>query len=258
MQKSFTYFNFLHESNEPLLIANVWNAQSARVFEKLNYKALATSSAAVAESLGYPDGQQMSFEEYLFVVKSIVRSVQLPLSVDLEAGYGDTPKQISENINRLVSAGVVGINIEDSIIQNGKRSLVDAKWFADRLRAIMTEIKTSRTEIFINVRCDAFLLGVPSPVQEAISRLKLYEATGVHGLFFPCIKEHADIQAVVQATRLPINVMCFPGLPDFAQLKQAGVKRISMGNFVNHQVYHELERIGKLILEDGSFKSVTG
>src|SRR5688572_26143183 len=119
MKSSFDQFVKLHLQVEPLLIANVWNAQSARLFEKLKFKALATSSAAVASTLGYSDGEQMSFDEYIFVVKRIRAVTSLPLSVDLEGGYGATADEVVPNIKSLSREGVVGINIEDSTIVNG-------------------------------------------------------------------------------------------------------------------------------------------
>lgn len=256
MEKNFAYFKTLHEMPEPLVIANVWNVQSARIFEKIGFKALATSSAAVAETLGYSDGQQMSFEEYCFVINRIVSSVSLPVSIDLESGYGETAEQVAENIRQLANVGVVGINIEDSIVKNGKRSLVDAEAFSNLLRETCENLKSSGVQIFINVRCDAFLLGVRGPVEEGIRRLSLYDKTGAHGLFFPGITAIADIQRIVQATTLPVNAMCMPQLPAFTTLKQAGVKRISMGNFVNQRVYKELENVGIKIKEQGNFADV--
>ena len=256
MKNQFQYFKSLHEAAEPLIIANVWNAQSTRVFEKLNYKALATSSSAVAETLGYADGQQMSFEEYLFVIKSIVRSTSLPVSVDLEAGYGDTTEKIIDNIRQLEAIGVCGINMEDSVVNNGQRSLLDSAVFAAQLKKLMDGLKSNHIQMFINVRSDVFLLGMPSPVEAAKTRASQYAATGVHGLFFPCITAIEDIQTVVKTTNLPVNVMCMPQLPAFSQLKDAGVKRISMGNFVNKHVYGELEKVGQKIMEQGSFASL--
>jgi 2-methylisocitrate lyase-like PEP mutase family enzyme len=256
MKNQFAHFKSLHESAEPLVIANVWNAQSSRVFEKLGYKAVATSSAAVAETLGYSDGEQMSFEEYRFVIRHISQATTLPVSVDLEAGYGESSEQVVDNMCQLASVGVAGINIEDSVIRNGNRTLVDARWFTDRLQKIMDGLKRASVNIFVNVRCDSFLLGVPTPVEEAKSRLALYSTAGIQGLFFPCITTLDDIRSVVQATQLPVNVMCMPQLPGFAELKQAGVKRISMGNFVNKHVYSELEKAGQRILEQGRFSSL--
>lgn len=256
MKNQFLHFKSLHEASEPLLIANVWDAPSAAAFDKLNYKALATSSAAVAETLGYSDGEQMSFAEYLFVVEHIVRATSLPVSVDLEAGYGNTAEEFAGNIRALAARGVAGINLEDSIIKNGTRSLLDASLFADRLKAISESLKTSGTNVFINVRCDVFLLGLPSPVAEAKRRIPLYESAGAHGLFFPCITAVDDIRSVVAATTRPVNVMCMPELPGFASLREAGVRRISMGNFLHKHLYGALEVTAKKIITEGTFQSL--
>lgn len=251
MENRVEVFNALHHQPEPLLVGNVWNVQSARVFEKLKFKAIATSSAAVAETLGYADGEQMSFEEYLFVVRHVLKAVALPLSVDLEAGYGTTANEIAKNIDRLATLGVVGINIEDSIVRDGKRSMTEVNEFTKLLEGIGQNLKSGNVKMFINVRCDAFLLGLPNPVDEAIRRMNAYQQTGVQGLFFPCITKVEDIRAITQASKLPVNVMCMPGLPDFTELQKAGVKRISMGNFLNHSVYNHLEhRVTKVLLEE--------
>lgn len=252
----FDNFHKLHHQPEPLLIANVWDAQSARVFEQLKFKAIATSSAAVAAAFGYGDGEQMSFDEYLFVVKRIKASTSVPLSVDLESGYAKTANDIASNIKKLHTAGVAGINLEDSTISAGGRKSEDAPVFADKLKTIVASLKSAAASIFINVRCDAFLLPMPEARNEAVKRVKLYEVTGVHGMFLPCITNEQDIQAVVTATKLPVSVMCMPGLPDFVKLKSLGVKRISMANFVNEALYKDLEKIASRILTDGDFSSL--
>jgi 2-methylisocitrate lyase-like PEP mutase family enzyme len=257
MKNTRAAFKQLHHQAEPLLIGNVWNAQSAKVFEKLRYKAIGTSSAAVAESLGYADGQAMSFDEYTFVINRILKSTSLPLSVDLESGYGDDASAIVKNIHALQKIGVAGINIEDSGIKNGKREIADAKWFADQLKAI-TKAINSGERLFINVRTDVFLLGLGNPVEESKRRIALYEEAGVDGLFFPCITEVDHIKAIVQSTTLPVNVMCMPTLPDFETLKNLGVKRISMGNFVNKETYQHLESTLTKIENAASFSPVFG
>ena len=253
MKNKFQPFKQLHEAADPLIIANVWNAQSAHAFEKAGYRALATSSAAVAESMGYPDGERMRFDEYWFVIKSIVRSTTLPVSVDMESGYGADADDVIENLRQLATIGVVGVNIEDSSIKNGKRELLDAESFAAKIHAITKGLAATKTDVFINLRSDTFLLGVPSAVEESKRRIKIYSGTGAHGLSFPCITAPADIEAIVKASPLPVNVMCMPNLPDFKALKSLGVKRVSMGNFVNKKIYGEVEKVGKEILESQSF-----
>ena len=249
-------FNKLHQQADPLLVANVWSAQSAKVMEKLDLKAVATSSSAVATTLGYADGEVMSFEEYFFVIKRIKASTQLPVSVDLETGYGKSVKEIVANIKRLHEIGVVGINIEDSVLVNSNREIADAEFFAEKLREISLSLNAQHIDMFINVRCDAYLLGLPDASKEGIRRIKLYELHGIHGVFLPCITDIEDIKASVKATRLPLNVMCMPNLPDFEALKSAGVKRISMGGFLNHSIYNEIEIKILKILSDKSFSSL--
>ena len=256
MKDQFELFNDLHHQSEPLLIGNVWNAQSAKVFEKQKFKAIATSSSAVAATLGYVDGEQMTFEEYLFVVRHIRKAVDLPLSIDLEWGYGKNAKDINKNIKQLSDAGVVGINIEDSIIRNGKRSLVETNTFAMVLEEIAQYLSASGVRMFINVRCDTFLLNVSNPLEESLARIMVYQNTDVHGLFFPCVTTIADIHALVQKSKLPISVMCMPGLPDFMQLRDAGVKRISMGNFLNQSIYNQLDKHITNIVQQGKFESL--
>lgn len=247
MNNNVSLFNQLHHQDEPLLIGNIWNAQSAKAFAKAGYKAIATSSAAVAETLGYSDGENMSFEEYLFLVERIIRATTLPLSVDLETGYGDTPAAIAENIKHLSELGVVGVNIEDSVITNGNRKIIDLASFAAKISQVVELVKTSGIDMFINLRSDVFLLGLPAAREAAIDRAKIYNTTGVDGLFVPCISSIDDIRAVTSVSKLPVNVMCMPNLPNFDELKQAGVKRISMGNFVNGKLYKDLEElIGKI------------
>ena len=254
---TFEQFNKLHQQADPLLIANVWNAQSAKAFEKLKLQALATSSAAVAETLGYADGEGMSFDEYLFVVKRIKASTTLPLSVDLETGYGKITEEIVSNIKRLHEIGVVGINIEDTIVgQGSSRKISDAGTFAGKLKQISAALDAENIKVWINVRCDAFLLPLPDARKEAIERLQLYQETGVHGIFLPCITDLEDIRALVKAAKLPVNVMCMPGLPDFDTLRSAGVKRISMGNFLNKALYTNLEKMTERIIREKNFSSL--
>jgi 2-methylisocitrate lyase-like PEP mutase family enzyme len=251
MKNRFEEFSALHHQPAPLLIGNVWNAQSAKIFERQNFKAIGTSSAAVAETLGYADGEEMSIEEYLFIIKNITAAVSIPFTVDIEFGYGDTPEEIVSVIRKLHETGVSGINIEDSIVVNGQRSIVDAKVFAEKLERITSLLDVG---MFINVRTDSFLLGIPNALDDAISRIDLYQHTGIHGLFLPCITKMADIEKVTAHSMLPVNVMCIPGLPDFKHLQKAGVKRISMGPFLHKNIYQRMNELVGEIVTDGSFE----
>lgn len=249
-------FKDLHQSEEPLLLGNVWSVQSARVYEKLGYKALATSSSAVALSLGYEDGEQMSFEEYFYIIKRIKESVSIPLSVDLESGYGITNDIVVSNIIRLLDIGVAGINLEDTYFVDGERKLLDRDVFSEKLKDIFSKLKERRSEVFINIRTDPFLLGIENALEETIKRVECFEELKADGVFVPCMSSENDIKGVAGSTRLPLNVMAVPGLPDFNVLKKLGVKRITSGAFLNRYIYRELERISEDITNNKSFTSL--
>jgi 2-methylisocitrate lyase-like PEP mutase family enzyme len=257
IKKMTTYLEFkeLHNRTHPLLIGNVWNVQSAKVFEKLNFQAIATSSAAIAHSLGYEDGEQMPFLDLLFIVERIKKSITVPLSVDIEFGYGNTASEIANNIITLEKLGVVGINIEDSFFENGERKLKDSIQFSKFLQELKNILTQQKISVFINVRCDAFLLNIPNTVQVATERIKKYEQVA-DGIFLPCITKESDVAKMVSETTLPLNVMCMPELPNFETVEKMGVKRISMGNFLNSYAYTSLEKMTATILTEQSFNAL--
>ena len=253
MNSDFKRFSELHSQEEPLLLPNAWDAYSAKLFEQQQFKAIATSSAAVAGTLGYADGEKMPFEEYLLMIRRIRASVTLPFTVDMEMGYGNTAEEIADRFEELYRSGIAGINIEDSIVGSNGRSIDDPLAFGKKLEHIISLLAQRKVELFINVRSDAFLLQLPDARKEALERISIYEKTGAHGIFLPCITEVDDIKAVTAASSLPINVMCMPNLPGFHVLQSAGVKRISMGPFVNQAVYKNVEVLSKKMVEEGSF-----
>jgi len=248
-------FKELHQQDEPLTICNVWDVASAKVAEKLGFQAIGTSSAAIASLLGYKDGEGMSFEELSYLVKRIAANTSLPLTVDIESGYSRQPSQIVEHIKVLSEVGVVGINIEDSTV-DGDRKLTDASDFAKLISSIKTQLDQEKLEIFLNVRTDTFLLGEPNALIETEKRVQLYADAGADGIFIPFIAKEADISAVVEKSSLPVNVMCVPDLPDFNKLKELGVKRISMGNYLFDNILNGLEHRLHSIKTHQSFESV--
>ena len=140
-------FKVMHTESQPLILGNCWNVQSAIALEKAGYHALGTSSAAIAESLGFQDGEDLSFEEYLFIIKRICSSTDLPVSVDMESGYGKNTEEIFSNILKLSELGVVGINIEDSLVENGERRIMDAKTFSEKMKEIIQKLKRNKVDI---------------------------------------------------------------------------------------------------------------
>lgn len=249
-------FKDLHEQKQPIVMANVWDVPSAKVAERLHFQSIGTSSGAIAAMLGYQDGEEMTFAELEYMVQRIVSSTNLPLSVDLEAGYSRDAVEITKHITKLAELGVVGINIEDSIVEQGVRKLVDVDIFSKTLQEVCTRLRNDNISMFVNVRTDSFLLGISDALDETQKRIKYYEQAGADGIFTPCIEQVSDIKTIIESTDLPINVMCMPNLPDFKTLANLGVKRISMGNFLFEQMYRQLERTTQSVLEQESFQVV--
>jgi 2-methylisocitrate lyase-like PEP mutase family enzyme len=206
MSAKFSAFNNLHHAAALFVLPNVWDAKSARIFQENGFPAVATSSAAVAESLGYPDGEGMPFYDYLFVITRILAAVEIPLSVDLEMGYGKTDEQIYQNIKKLIDLGVAGINIEDSSMDGSGRILKDAGVFVQTVAHIRSRLHAENLELFINIRCDTFILDVDNKRLETNRRIKLYEAAGADGIFLPCINGRVwDLFFSARSIRISVN-----------------------------------------------------
>ena len=250
---AFQKFKMLHKQNTPLHIGNVWDVNSAIMLENRGYKAIGTSSAAIAMSLGYEDGEEMSFDELFHIVKAIKAKTSLPLTVDLEAGYSRDPNIISKNIVRLSALGVVGINLEDSIVISGSRQIVDADEFSETIKLIKMDLEKKAIEVFLNVRTDSFIMGLENALKQTITRSMLYEKAGADGLFVPRVTDEKEIKKIVESTSIPVNVMAMPDLPIFSKLHQLGVKRISSGTFLYNKASNCLGDILESIEENQSF-----
>lgn len=251
----YKLFKDLHYQNTPLLLGNAWNVSSARILQDNGISAIGTSSSAIADTLGYDDGEQIPFSELFFVIERIARHTKVPLSADIERGYSDDPAVVVQHIEQLHDVGVVGINLEDSVMA-GSRVLVPIDEFSRKLHFIRNELSRKNIPLFINVRIDTFLLDVPNRLDETFARIKAFEAAGADSIFVPFIRELSDIRQVTAATTLPVNVLSMSELPSFNALAQAGVKRISMGGSVYRSVNDHLKKVVNNIEVGGSFASV--
>jgi len=256
MKSNFEKFKELHQAGNLFILPNAWNAKSALLFQENNFLAIGTSSAAVAASLGYEDGEVMPFADYLFIIRRILACVKVPVTIDMEMGYGKTNDAIVQNMQQLVELGVVGVNIEDSTFNNGERSLKNAAEFAKTIEHIKNKLSSINLPLFINIRCDTYLLDVKSKQKETINRLKIYGTTGADGIFLPGISNENDIAEAAANTKLPVNVMCIPGLPGFDKLNKLGVKRVSMGPFLFTKSYKKVTEFTQKIMSDKNFSSI--
>ena len=247
-----TFFE-LHKGPEPLIVGNAWDIGSAIAFEKNGYKAVATSSAALANAMGYEDGEHLPFESLLAIVKRMIECINIPLSVDLERGYSENVQDIVRNVDRLHEAGAVGINIEDSV-RVGERALQPTDVFVRKLQALADHFARKNSKFFINARTDAYLTELSSPLPETLVRAKAYENAGASGLFVPFVTASEDIKAIVEATSLPVHVLYHQQLPPFKELGKLGVKRVSMGSAIYRVVMAAMEKHIRAINEKQAYQ----
>ncbi|WP_449620951.1 isocitrate lyase/PEP mutase family protein [Robertmurraya sp. Marseille-Q9965] len=241
-------FNELHLLEEVLFLGNAWDVLSAMSLEKAGFKAIGTTSWGIANSFGYTDGEHVEFEKHLQIIKAVTDSVKIPVSADIEAGYGDTAAEIVTNVLRTADVGVAGINIEDSLKK--QQGLKDMEAYSDLLSKIRTALDRSGfKDFYINARTDTYLQGVNNPLLETIERAKSYVENGASGIFVPGIMNDDDIRKITATVDAPINVLSLPGLTNCNKLKELGVKRFSFGNAFSDKYIAFLEENSARLIE---------
>lgn len=239
------HFRRLHAQGV-LRIANAWDAGSARLIESLGAPAIATTSAGVAWSRGYVDGDQLPVEQLFAVAAEIARVVRVPLSMDIEGGYSDDPDVVAGHVVRLAELGVVGINLEDGA---GTPDLLCAK-----IARIKQALATRGLDVYINARTDVYLRGLAPPerrVEAVLERAAQYRDAGTDGLFVPGVTDADAIRAIASGTALPLNVMLRPSLPPLEQLEALGVRRLSAGSDLAEAVFAHVGQLAEAFLRDG-------
>src|SRR3989442_15048491 len=211
--KTRTFRDLHGNSKKPLILPNVWDAGGARIVESLGAKAVATTSAGVAWSLGYPDGNHLPALLLARLAEQIVRAVKVPESLDFEAGYASEPSVVAENLKPILAAGISGINIEDG---------TDAPAIlAGKIEAIKALAASMGVDVFVNARTDVYLQGLVADdkkVQETLGRAAGYRSAGADGLFVPGLTDVAHIAKITEGTELPVTLMSSAKLPKFAAL----------------------------------------
>jgi 2-methylisocitrate lyase-like PEP mutase family enzyme len=243
-------FRTLHQGPQPLLLPNAWDAGSARLIEASGAQAIATTSAGLAWSCGYSDGGGLPFRFLLATVSEIARVIQVPLTVDMEAGYSDDLNAIAENAQALASAGAVGINLEDGSSP--------PEVLCERIAATKRGAAKAGVDLFVNARCDVYLRGLTTPeraVEESISRGLRYREAGADGFFLPAVKP-AEIRQVVAGVPLPLNVLVRAGLPRVSELAALGVRRVSAGSGISSAVSGLTRRAVRQFLDAGTYDAI--
>jgi 2-methylisocitrate lyase-like PEP mutase family enzyme len=245
-QQAARKFRDLH-TDGVLILANAWDAGSARVTETAGAKAVATTSAGLAWSGGYPDGNALPADVLVNAIASIARVIQVPLTADIEGGYSSDPMQVAELVLRVIDAGAVGINIEDG---SGSVDLLCAK-----IEHIRAHVLQAGVDVFINVRTDVYLRGLAdkeSRLTETLSRAAAYKRAGADGIFVPGLSGPGEIKQLCAQIPLPINLMAVPGLPALAELRALGIKRLSAGSAIAQAVFGQTQRLANAFLKSGN------
>ncbi|MEM6430554.1 MAG: isocitrate lyase/phosphoenolpyruvate mutase family protein [Deinococcota bacterium] len=223
-------FQALHNAPELLVLGNVWDVGSAVLFERAGFKALGTTSAGMSYSLGYPDGS-LVFDDLLNTVRCILKRVDVPLSVDLEQGYGQTPEDVVQSVWQVIAAGVVGVNLEDGQTHSSNLTNVAAQC---EVIAAVSALKTELGIPFVlNARTDAFWLNIGDQranLTSAIARAQAYAEAGADCVFVPGALNAQTIRTLVQEIPVPLNVIAHPESPSLQQLEAMGVARLSLGS----------------------------
>jgi len=222
----------LHVKGDPLILFNIWDAGSAQAIQETGAKAIATGSWSVAAAHGHEDGEKLAFDLVLANIKRIIASVDLPVTVDLEGGYGQSPTEMQETVKHVIEAGAVGINIEDQII--GGQRLYSTEDQCVRIKAIHEAAKHASIPIFINARTDIFLKADAANhnhehLEEAITRAFAYAESGANGFFAPGLRDPKYIEKLCERLPIPVNIMVMSDTPSPKQLAELGVARISYG-----------------------------
>lgn len=235
------------------MLYNVWDAGSAKAVRAAGAKAIATGSWSVAAAQGFDDGEKVPLDLVVTILQRIVASVDVPVTLDFESGYGRAPQAVRENVARAIAAGAVGINFEDQIV--GGTGLYPIEEQAGRVRAARAGAEAAGVPAFLNARIDLFLKNPPAAhddamVEEALERGAAYAAAGADGLFYPGLADPRLIGVVCARAPRPVNILAKPGAPAKAELARLGVARISHGPFPYRAMAAALQEAAKKVLAE--------
>lgn len=250
-------FRSLHHRGKALVLPNAWDVPSARVFEGAGFPAVATTSAGMMVSLGYPDGQVIDKREFVDAVARIARVLTVPLSVDIVAGFGDTPEEVVKIVRDIIEAGAIGINIEDFV--HTTKKLYDVQTQVKKIKAIRELALSLKIPLVINARTDALRYANGNDearLEEAIRRGAALRDAGADCIYPMGLVEAGSISTFVKELRFPINVMVRKGLLTVKELERLGVARVSFGPSAAYSTLGFLKRISKEVIDKGTYQSL--
>ena len=248
-------FRRLHSGKPILVLPNVWDVASARIVEQAGFPALATSSAGVAFALGYPDGERITREEMAAAVARIVAHVAVPVTADMESGYGRRPEDAAATVRAAIEAGAVGMNFEDSPGEGGE-PLLDEALQVERIRVSRKAADATGVPFVLNARTDVYLESVGPPetrLAHAVRRLNAYRAAGADSLFAPGVTDVDTIATLVRQVKGPLNVLAAAASPPVPELERLGVARVSLGSGPMRAGLTVLRRLAEELRTTGTF-----
>jgi 2-methylisocitrate lyase-like PEP mutase family enzyme len=251
----------LHHGPQPLVLVNAWDAASARVLEQAGAPVVATTSAGMAWSLGYPDGEQVPRDEFIAACARICRVVRVPVSVDIERGFGGSTDEVCEFVRTLLGLGVAGLNIEDGT-SPGTRRLLPPGPACERIAALRALAAQAGVRLFINARTDVYLAAHDDPagrLPQALERARMFISAGADGIFVPGLDRPDEAARLAGAIDRPLNLYAgYPGVPPVAELAAAGVRRISLGCGPLQSALGLLGRMAAETFTQGRYDAMTG
>jgi 2-methylisocitrate lyase-like PEP mutase family enzyme len=253
-------FRQLHRGPNMLILPNAWDVASARIFEDAGFPAIATTSGGIAFSLGYPDGQRIPREEMLARIGRITRAVQVPVTADVESGYGSSTEDTAKTARELIQLGVAGLNLEDASNRRDQ-PLIDLQLAVEKIRAAREAAMQPQAQIVVNARTEVYLLPGGNPdadYSEALRRLVAFRNAGADCVFAPGLKDAETIERLAKAVECPLNILAGPGSPSIPELAKLGVARVSVGSGPIRATLGLLRRIADELKATGTYGALEG
>jgi 2-methylisocitrate lyase-like PEP mutase family enzyme len=253
-------FRTMHHGPKILVLPNAWDVASARVFEEAGFGAIATTSAGVAFTLGYPDGQKISREEMLARVARIARAVQVPVTADVESGYGDRPQDAARTARQVISAGAVGLNLEDAT-NDPAHPLAELPLQLEKIRAVREAALATGVLLVLNARTDVYLaeVGVPEKrYDEAVRRLVAFRNAGADCVFIPGLHDAETLGRIVRDVKCPVNILAGPGSLSVGKLEKLGVARVTVGSAPMRATLGLVKRFAEELRSFGTYTALEG
>ncbi|MEU4170105.1 isocitrate lyase/phosphoenolpyruvate mutase family protein [Streptomyces sp. NPDC026665] len=250
-------FRALHVPGRPLVLANAWDAVTARIVEDAGAAAVATTSAGLAWARGVADGDRLEREDALAAVARITAVVRVPVSADIESGYASDATGLGDTVRAVLAAGAVGVNIEDALYEEGAGPLRPVAEQAERVAAVRAAADAAGVPLFVNARIDTYLRGAGG-LEETLERAAAFLAAGADGVFVPGTVDLATVKALVEGIEGPLNILVGPGAPSVGELAGLGVARISAGSSIAAAAHALVRRAARELLGTGTCESLTG